>query len=128
MEFLVTMCEARDKAPGMMRKLPQFADKLYEALMLFLLDIEDEVLWHTAEDETHEEEGAGELCDFGQVRARTGRPAACVRVCVRAACCLLPPLVLPDGSAPPPSLGPSDLGAAPALAASACTARLPPCT
>ncbi len=69
MEFLVTMCEAREKAPGMMRKLPQLADKLYEALMLFLLDIEDEALWHSAEDEAHEEEGAGELCDFGQVGA-----------------------------------------------------------
>ncbi len=70
MEFLVTMCEAREKAPGMMRKLPQFADKVYEALMLFLLDMEDEELWHSAEDEQHEEEGAGELCDFGQVGAR----------------------------------------------------------
>jgi Importin repeat len=39
-EFLVTLCEAREKAPGMMRKLPQFVDSLFQTLMLFLLDIE----------------------------------------------------------------------------------------
>ena len=45
-EFLVTLCEARDKAPGMVRKLPNFVSNLFEALMGFLLDIEDEPLWH----------------------------------------------------------------------------------
>lgn len=39
-EFLVTLCEAREKAPGMMRKMPQFGQQLFETLMLFLLDIE----------------------------------------------------------------------------------------
>jgi len=39
-EFLVTLCEARDKAPGMMRKLPNFTPSLFETLMLFLLDVE----------------------------------------------------------------------------------------
>ena len=39
-EFLVTLCEAREKAPGMMRKLPQFAERLFKCLVLFLLDIE----------------------------------------------------------------------------------------
>lgn len=39
-EFLVTLCEARDKAPGMMRKLPTFAEKLFGVLMNFLLDVE----------------------------------------------------------------------------------------
>ena len=36
----MTLCEARDKAPGMMRKLPNFTPSLFETLMLFLLDVE----------------------------------------------------------------------------------------
>jgi hypothetical protein len=39
-EFLVTLCEAREKAPGMMRKLPQINQRLFQCLMGFLLDIE----------------------------------------------------------------------------------------
>ncbi|KAI7835878.1 hypothetical protein COHA_010225 [Chlorella ohadii] len=65
-EFLVTLCEAREKAPGMMRKLPQFADRLFKCLVMFLLDVEDDQQWHAAEDEKHEHEGEGELFDFGQ--------------------------------------------------------------
>lgn len=34
------------QAPGMMRKLPNFTAQLFEVLMLFLLDIEDDPLWH----------------------------------------------------------------------------------
>lgn len=45
-ECLVTLCEARDKAPGMVRRLPNFVGSLFEALMNFLLDIEDEPDWH----------------------------------------------------------------------------------
>ncbi len=44
-ESLVTLCEARERAPGMMRKLPTFAQSLFETLMNFLLDIEDEPAW-----------------------------------------------------------------------------------
>lgn len=65
-EFLVTLCEAREKAPGMMRKLPQFADRLFKCLVSFLLDVEDDPEWHTAEDERNEHEGEGDLFDFGQ--------------------------------------------------------------
>ncbi|KAL4855412.1 Importin-5 [Chlorella vulgaris] len=65
-EFLVTLCEAREKAPGMMRKLPQFGDRLFKCLVLFLLDVEDDPEWHSAEDEKHEHEGEGDLFDFGQ--------------------------------------------------------------
>ena len=36
---MVTLCEAREKAPGMMRKLPHFVNKLFETLMVFLLDV-----------------------------------------------------------------------------------------
>lgn len=39
-EFLVTLCEAREKAPGMMRKLPQQLARLFQCLVFFLLDIE----------------------------------------------------------------------------------------
>jgi len=65
-EFLVTLCEARDKAPGMVRKLPNFVSNLFEALMGFLLDIEDEPQWHEADTDQYEEEGNGELFDDGQ--------------------------------------------------------------
>ena len=39
-EFLVTLCEAREKAPGMMRKLPAFAEAIFRIMLSFLLDIE----------------------------------------------------------------------------------------
>ena len=64
-EFLITLAEARDKAPGMMRKLPDFAPRLFQSCVSFLLDIEDEAEWHSAL-ETHENAGEGELYDVGQ--------------------------------------------------------------
>lgn len=39
-EFAVTLCEARDKAPGMMRKLPAYVGRLFQCLVSFLFDIE----------------------------------------------------------------------------------------
>lgn len=65
-EFLVTLCEAREKAPGMMRKLPNFVERLFACCLKFLLDIEDVPEWHSAEDEKNENEGEGELFEFGQ--------------------------------------------------------------
>lgn len=65
-EFLVTLCEARQKAPGMMRKLPQFVNKMFETLMIFLLDVEDDPKWHLADSAQHEDEGSGERFDFSQ--------------------------------------------------------------
>ena len=38
-EFLLTLCEAREKAPGMMRKLPQYISQLFSCMLLFLLDV-----------------------------------------------------------------------------------------
>ena len=38
-EFLVTLCEARERAPGMMRKLPQYISQLFSCMLLFLLDV-----------------------------------------------------------------------------------------
>jgi hypothetical protein len=60
-EFLITLAEARERAPGMMRKLPQFIGRLFVILMKMLLDIEDDTQWHFAESE---EEDAGETADY----------------------------------------------------------------
>ncbi|KAK6937001.1 Importin repeat 4 [Dillenia turbinata] len=60
-EFVVTLAEARERAPGMMRKLPQFISRLFAILMKMLLDVEDDPLWHTAEAEN---EDAGESSNY----------------------------------------------------------------
>ncbi|CAH1423422.1 unnamed protein product [Lactuca virosa] len=41
-EFMITLAEARERAPGMMRKLPQFISRLFCILLQMLLDVEDE--------------------------------------------------------------------------------------
>ena len=65
-EFLVTLCEARDRAPGMMRKLPHLVQQLFNCCVAFLLEIEDDPDWYTAEDEKNEDAGETELYEFGQ--------------------------------------------------------------
>ncbi|XP_057982849.1 uncharacterized protein LOC131167857 [Malania oleifera] len=60
-EFVITLAEARERAPGMMRKLPQFIRRLFEVLMKMLLHIEDEPAWHGAETE---DEDAGETSNY----------------------------------------------------------------
>ncbi|KAI3738774.1 hypothetical protein L2E82_28919 [Cichorium intybus] len=60
-EFVITLAEARERAPGMMRKLPQFISRLFAILMHMLLDIEDEPAWHSAENE---DEDAGESSNY----------------------------------------------------------------
>ncbi|KAK9201227.1 hypothetical protein WN944_016428 [Citrus x changshan-huyou] len=61
-EFVVSLAEARERAPGMMRKLPQFIRRLFLVLMNMLLDLEDDPMWHSAETEN---EDAGETSDYG---------------------------------------------------------------
>ncbi|KAG6679553.1 hypothetical protein I3842_14G138000 [Carya illinoinensis] len=61
-EFVITLAEARERAPGMMRKLPQFISRLFSILMKMLLDVEDDPAWHSAESE---EEDAGETSNYG---------------------------------------------------------------
>ncbi|EEF36904.1 importin-5 [Ricinus communis] len=61
-EFVITLAEARERAPGMMRKLPQFVHRLFMVLMGMLLDIEDDPVWHSAEVE---DEDAGETSNYG---------------------------------------------------------------
>ncbi|KAF8395944.1 hypothetical protein HHK36_019900 [Tetracentron sinense] len=60
-EFVITLAEARERAPGMMRKLPQFISRLFAILMKMLLDIEDDPAWHNAENE---DEDAGETSNY----------------------------------------------------------------
>ncbi|KAK9941431.1 hypothetical protein M0R45_018032 [Rubus argutus] len=60
-EFVITLAEARERAPGMMRKLPQFISRLFAILMKMVLDIEDDPSWHTAETE---DEDAGESGNY----------------------------------------------------------------
>ena len=65
-EFLVTLTEARDRAPGMMRKLPDFVPRLFNCLCAFLLDVEDDPEWHTCEKEEDGDAGEGERYEVGQ--------------------------------------------------------------
>ncbi|KAH9611136.1 hypothetical protein KSS87_023271 [Heliosperma pusillum] len=60
-EFVITLAEARERAPGMMRKLPQFIHRLFGILMKLLLDIEDDPVWHSADTE---DEDAGETSNY----------------------------------------------------------------
>nr|GEU75259.1 importin-5-like [Tanacetum cinerariifolium] len=64
-EFVVTLAEARERAPGMIRKLPQFIKRLFEVLMKMLLDVEDDPAWHSAEIE-HEDAGESSNYSAGQ--------------------------------------------------------------
>jgi hypothetical protein len=65
-ELVLTLCEAREKAPGMMRKLPAAAARLFALCLAFLLDIEDDPAWHRADTDAHACDGDGELFEFGQ--------------------------------------------------------------
>ncbi|KAH9326987.1 hypothetical protein KI387_007165 [Taxus chinensis] len=60
-EFIITLAEARERAPGMMRKLPQFIGRLFAILMKMLLDVEDDPAWHAANTE---DEDAGESSNY----------------------------------------------------------------
>jgi hypothetical protein len=46
-------CHCCAQAPGMVRKLPNFVSSLFEALMHFLLDIEDDPDWHRVRQTQH---------------------------------------------------------------------------
>ncbi|EPS59891.1 hypothetical protein M569_14914, partial [Genlisea aurea] len=60
-EFVITLAEARERAPGMMRKVPQFVSRIFAILMRMLLDLEDDPAWHTAEIK---DEDAGETGNY----------------------------------------------------------------
>uniref|UniRef100_A0ACD5WAS2 Uncharacterized protein n=1 Tax=Avena sativa TaxID=4498 RepID=A0ACD5WAS2_AVESA len=60
-EFVVTLAEARERAPGMMRRLPRYVGRLFAVVMTMLLDVQDEPAWYAA---VTEEEDAGETGSF----------------------------------------------------------------
>ncbi|KAM3294672.1 hypothetical protein ACQJBY_037513 [Aegilops geniculata] len=60
-EFVVTLAEARERAPGMMRRLPRYVGRLFAVVMTMLLDVQDEPAWYAA---VSEEEDAGETGSF----------------------------------------------------------------
>ncbi|KAF0913161.1 hypothetical protein E2562_020287 [Oryza meyeriana var. granulata] len=60
-EFVVTLAEVRERAPGMMRRLPRYVGRLFAVLMTMLLDVQDEPAWHAA---VSEEEDAGETGSY----------------------------------------------------------------
>ncbi|VAI01410.1 unnamed protein product [Triticum turgidum subsp. durum] len=60
-EFVVTLAEARERAPGMMRRLPRYVGRLFAVVMNMLLDVQDEPAWYAA---VSEEEDAGETGSF----------------------------------------------------------------
>lgn len=64
-EFLLTLAEAREKAPGMLRKCPHFVQRLFQCLLGFLLDLEDTPEWHTQEDDEDNNDESGRY-DVGQ--------------------------------------------------------------
>ncbi|KAG6517212.1 hypothetical protein ZIOFF_020592 [Zingiber officinale] len=74
-EFVITLAEARERAPGMMRKLPQFLSRLFAVLMKMLLDLEDDPAWHTAEVQ---DEDAGETSNYGVAQECLDRLAIAV--------------------------------------------------
>ncbi|XP_042385378.1 importin-5-like [Zingiber officinale] len=74
-EFIITLAEARERAPGMMRKLPQFLSRLFSVLMKMLLDLEDDPAWYTAEVQ---DEDAGETSNYGVAQECLDRLAIAV--------------------------------------------------
>ncbi|XP_060195742.1 uncharacterized protein LOC132624988 [Lycium barbarum] len=48
-EFLITLVEAKKRAPGMMKRVPLFISRCFAMLLKLLLDIKDDPAWHNAE-------------------------------------------------------------------------------
>ena len=71
-EFMVTLTEARERAPGMMRKLPNIIGKLFSILMKNLTDIDDDPSWHSADVE---DEDAGESSNYEMAQESLDRLA-----------------------------------------------------
>lgn len=65
-EFVITLAEARERAPGMIRKMPQFVKRLFGILMNMLLDVEDAREWHNADNEDQEDAGESSNYSVGQ--------------------------------------------------------------
>ncbi|XP_019253057.1 PREDICTED: importin-5-like isoform X2 [Nicotiana attenuata] len=48
-EFLITLVETRNRAPGMMKRLPLFISRCFTLLLKLLLDVKDDTAWHSVE-------------------------------------------------------------------------------
>ncbi|PHT33261.1 hypothetical protein BC332_34947 [Capsicum chinense] len=55
-EFMLTLVEAKEKVPGMMKKVPLFTNTCFAILLNLTLDIKDEYRFHTAEPIWHSDE------------------------------------------------------------------------
>ncbi|KAK6802340.1 hypothetical protein RDI58_000120 [Solanum bulbocastanum] len=64
-EFVLTLVEAKKKAPGMMKKLLFFTNTCFAMILKLLLDIEDEPSWYSTDSE-HEYAGETENYTFGE--------------------------------------------------------------
>ncbi|KAH0727959.1 hypothetical protein KY285_003650 [Solanum tuberosum] len=64
-EFVLTLVEAKKKAPEMMKKLPFFTNRCFAMILKLLLDIEDEPSWYSTDTE-HEYAGETENYAFGE--------------------------------------------------------------
>eukprot|EP00898_Chlorokybus_atmophyticus_P005983 jgi/Chlat1/6386/Chrsp44S05759 len=58
-EMVVTLAEARDKAPGLVRRQQGAVARLFECLMGLLTNVEDDESWHAADDESADDESPG---------------------------------------------------------------------
>ncbi|XP_059281070.1 uncharacterized protein LOC132034724 [Lycium ferocissimum] len=57
-EFLITLVEAKKRAPGMMKRVPLFISRCFAMLLKLLLDIKDDPAWHSAETNVFDYTGA----------------------------------------------------------------------
>ncbi|XP_059278722.1 uncharacterized protein LOC132032929 isoform X1 [Lycium ferocissimum] len=64
-EFLLTLVEAKKKAPGMMKKLRSFTNDCFTMILNMLLDIEDEPSWYSM-DTKNSHAGETENYSFGR--------------------------------------------------------------
>ncbi|CAD7695704.1 unnamed protein product [Ostreobium quekettii] len=65
-ELLLTLFERRDQLPGLLKRLPNFVQRLFGTLLFFLLDVEDVPEWHQATEPEDEDSGHGERFEVGQ--------------------------------------------------------------
>ncbi|CAN4087497.1 unnamed protein product [Withania somnifera] len=60
-EFMITLAEAKETTPGMIKKFSPFISRLFGTLLKMLLDIDDNIVWHSAEVK---HEAAGETNNY----------------------------------------------------------------
>ncbi|PRQ33141.1 hypothetical protein RchiOBHm_Chr5g0054221 [Rosa chinensis] len=66
-EFLITLAEAGERAPWIMRKCREFVGLLFPILMRMVSNVKDDPSWHTAETDDEDAGASGDYC-VGQER------------------------------------------------------------